>query len=214
MDGSHNGSKSNLKRRRQVVVLRNRGLTFRQIAERQGVTPQRIQQLYSALVRPEDDPLRKPRLTEAIILKWAEAHYERTRRWPSVESGEVVDAPGETWIAINGALRRGVRGLPGGSSIHLLLANQRKERPSQYPISLTEEMILAWADAHHARTGQWPGHYSGTVVHGNGETWQGINEALSRGRRGLSGGSTLYRLLREHRNIPERRAGRPRKIAT
>src|SRR5262245_7803310 len=76
--------------------------------------------------------------------------------------------PGQSWGAINNALKEGRRGLPGGESLPRLLAplraadpegRARKERPA-CPIDpnrlLTVEKILAWADEHKARTGCYP----------------------------------------------------------
>jgi hypothetical protein len=63
---------------------------------------------------------------------------------------------------------------------------------------LTEEQLLAWADAHHAHTGQWPNARSGSVLAVPGETWSGINAALRNGYRGLPGGSSLFWFLAQH----------------
>jgi hypothetical protein len=65
---------------------------------------------------------------------------------------------------------------------------------------LTVELILAWAEAHHARTGQWPNQRSGPVADAPGETWNAVNLALNHGRRGLPGPSSLARLLDRHLN--------------
>jgi hypothetical protein len=70
---------------------------------------------------------------------------------------------------------------------------------------LTPELILAWADAHKARTGEWPKGRSGPVADAPGETWKGLDLALLRGSRGLPGGDTLIRLLRRERGLSERR---------
>jgi hypothetical protein len=61
------------------------------------------------------------------ILGWADAHRTRTGEWPKARSSPVVDAPGETWSAIDYALRRGYRGLPGDSSLSWLLAQHGRE---------------------------------------------------------------------------------------
>jgi hypothetical protein len=63
---------------------------------------------------------------------------------------------------------------------------------------LTEKQILAWADAHFARTGRWPSTYSGPVTDAPGETWGKINSALYDGFRGLPGGDSLAKLLYRH----------------
>src|SRR4051812_41151763 len=42
-------------RRHQVVALRSRGLTFKQIARRLGVTYQTVEQLFAGVAGPEQD---------------------------------------------------------------------------------------------------------------------------------------------------------------
>jgi hypothetical protein len=64
---------------------------------------------------------------------------------------------------------------------------------------LTVEQILAWADAHHARTGRWPHAGSGPVEGAPGEVWGNVNAALYDGHRGLPGGDSLARLLDRRR---------------
>jgi hypothetical protein len=70
-------------------------------------------------------------------------------------------------------------------------------------------LILGWADAHHARTGAWPGSGSGPVPEGPaGETWRRVDNALRLGLRGLAGGSSLAQLLEQERGVPARRGRR------
>jgi hypothetical protein len=76
---------------------------------------------------------------------------------------------------------------------------------------VTVEQILAWADAHHARTGAWPTPKSGLVADTPAESWATLNAALWTGVRGLPGGDSLYRLLRRTGRVGERR-GRPRQV--
>lgn len=66
----------------------------------------------------------RPPLINEKILKWAEHQYRVTGSWPNCNSGAVVDVPGETWAAINAALSKGQRGIPGGSSLAKLLAKR------------------------------------------------------------------------------------------
>ena len=66
---------------------------------------------------------------------------------------------------------------------------------------LTYEQILEWADEHHERTGQWPKQNSGPVRAAKGETWGGVEGALFRQTRGLPGGSSIAKLLAEHRDV-------------
>ena len=67
---------------------------------------------------------------------------------------------------------------------------------------MTEASVLAWADAHHRRTGSWPSKDSGLIPGGGGVTWTAVNLAFRRGSRGLTGPTTLARFLSEHRGVP------------
>lgn len=141
-------------------------------------------------------------LNEEEILEWADLHYERVGQWPRVESGAVESAPAEKWANVNAALEQGLRGLAGGSSLARLLAEQRGVRNMADLPSLSIEQILAWADIHFERTGQWPKSESGgPILEAPGETWKGVQMALVKGRRGLPGGSSLPQLLAEHRGV-------------
>lgn len=153
-------------------------------------------------------------LTLEQVLAWADTHHQQTGCWPNEESGEVVKAPGEVWRNIDAALRQGHRGFPGGSTLARVLAEYRGVRNRMALPSLTEAQILAWADAHQERTGQWPKIRSGPVHDAPGETWLGIESALDQGCRGLPGGDSLYKLLKRSRQIAGRkvpsRAPKPR----
>jgi hypothetical protein len=145
-----------------------------------------------------------PRLTEDQIAAWARAYRRRTGRWPVHRREEVEEAPGELWCNIDGCLRRGGRGLPGGSSLYDLLCRRcgRRRRREAVP-RLSVEQVLAWADAHHARTGRWPHAMSGPIREAPGESWRAVNLALWQGHRGLPGGTSLSRLLDERRRGTE-----------
>jgi hypothetical protein len=137
-------------------------------------------------------------LTPRQILAWADQHWRRTGEWPRPCDGPVKESPQERWRAIDGALRTGRRGLPGGSSLAQLLAECRGRRNRARLSRLTTEQILRWAEAYHARTGYWPGVLSGAVPGAPGESWRALNLALTLGYRGLPGGDSLARLLRRH----------------
>ena len=82
-----------------------------------------------------------------------------------------------------------------GRQVHGVTGGQMREFAQRLrdaaPRPLTEEQILAWADAHHARKGDWPKYDSGPVIDTPGETWSAVNAALRVGCRGLAGGSRL-----------------------
>jgi hypothetical protein len=100
--------------------------------------------------------LAKRPLSIPDILRWADFYREANGRWPTKDSGTIVQAPFETWARVDAALRTGTRGLDGSSSLAQLLAQKRGARNIQDLPPLTEAQILAWADAHHERTGAWP----------------------------------------------------------
>src|SRR5690348_5065999 len=111
------------------------------------------------------------RLTVEQILAWAEAYLRRTGKRPNGHSGPIPETAGETWSAIDTALFYGYRGLPGGLSLAEFLNRHWGEKPvndRKPPLAcnrppLTIEQILAWAEAHHQRTGKWPTAASGEV---------------------------------------------------
>ncbi len=146
-----------------------------------------------------------PSLSVPQIVRWARAHRRRTGQWPTARSGVIPEQPHETWASVNGALQKGRRGLPGDSSLAQVLDEHCGVRNPQQPPRLTIAQILKWADAHHARNGRWPSVVSGPVTDAPGETWSGINAALSRPRRGLPApGCSLIELLHARRGARNR----------
>jgi hypothetical protein len=144
-------------------------------------------------------------LRSAQILAWADAHHERTDRWPQVYTGPVCNGPlGEKWRKLDNALRYGLRGLPGGSSLTQLLSQHRGVRNTQDLPPLTEAQILKWARAHYRRTGAWPNDQSGPITDHPGEVWSNINAALRIGRRGLPGDTSLAKLLADQLGVRTR----------
>jgi hypothetical protein len=69
---------------------------------------------------------------------------------------------------------------------------------------LTARQILAWADAHHAAHGEWPTCRcpQQAIPDTGGERWFNIDQALRKGLRGLSGCSSLPKLLAKQRGVP------------
>jgi len=138
-----------------------------------------------------------PPLTAKQIVGWARAHRQRTGAWPNARSGRVVGSNGENWGSINNLLRDGGRGFPGGSSLSSFLAKHCGHRNPKDLQPLSEAQIWKWAQAHMRKTGAWPRVKSGGVRGAPGETWNGIDRSLTRGRRGMPGGSSLYRFLQK-----------------
>lgn len=144
---------------------------------------------------------RQPPLTIDQILAWADEHHEHTGTWPSVNSGPIPSAAGETWGKVQIALAAGKRGLKGNCSLAKLLAKHRGVRNIRDLPDFTLGQILAWADAHYERHGRWPSGHGGAIDDARDETWTAVRIALMRGTRGLPGGTTLARLLAERRGV-------------
>jgi hypothetical protein len=147
--------------------------------------------------------MRRPDLTIKQVLVWLDDFYERTGRWPARKHFQlrIPGSLGDTWCAIDIALKKGLRTLPGGSSIAKLLAEKRGVKHRLYAPPLSLEQVLRWADAHYQRTGAWPLSTSGPIAGTRGETWQGAHQALHCGRRSFTGGSSLARVLLKYRGV-------------
>lgn len=196
------GRKPDLPLQRRIAALRQQGLTLPQIGQRLGMTKQAVHQFLLAYQS------RRQRLTLAQVLKWAGAYRQRTGSWPKYTSGRIPGTGGLNWRSIENALRYGLRGLAGGSTLAQLLQERRGVRNAKRLSPLTEDMILVWADAYRGRTGKWPTEDSGRIPKTPGEIWQNVCQALRDGTRGLAGRTTLSRLLAECRSV-RNRAGKP-----
>jgi len=143
----------------------------------------------------------RPLLTVERILAWADAYHAAHGLWPCNEYKPGAAAPGETWKAIDQALKVGWRGLPGGTSLARLLVEHRGPEAGRRHPRLTVAQILAWADAYHAATGRWPVNSPCAVAEAPGVTWEKIEQALRRGRCGLTRKTSLACLLAQHRRV-------------
>ncbi len=145
-----------------------------------------------------------PPLSEEQILAWADAYFAAQGKWPSGDSGPIPGTT-ETWAAVASAIRAAGRGLRCRSSLAQLLARRRGARNRKRLPPLTEQRILAWAGAHLKATGRWPTCNDGPITQSPGDTWGGVDQALSNGHRGLPGGSSLAKLLAERRGTRNRK---------
>jgi len=159
---------------------------------------------------------RKSPLDEDLILSWADAHFKRHGVWPKSRSGPVENERGESWNALQHTLLKGHRGLPGGSSLALLLRDRRGvSRQIDVP-ALSMEKILQWADEYYEKHGRFPVAASGAVESDPKETWNKVDKALRNGQRGFAGRSSLAKALYEHRgnrNLAGRAPLSPREIS-
>ena len=137
------------------------------------------------------------RLTIRDILRWADVYKQSTGEWPSPRSGPI---PGtmDTWLSVNRALQKGLRGISACSSLSRLLAEHRQARNKANLPAITVQQILTWADEHLQANDAWPNQNAGQIPETE-EKWQNINACLLVGLRGLPGGSSIAKLLDKHR---------------
>lgn len=152
---------------------------------------------------------RRAPLTVTQVLALADAFFKSHGHWPYRDSGPIEKMPGETWMAIDKALRRGSRGLPSGKTLAGLLNQHRgifgghSRRSKRIPDSqrLLTEQILAWGKAYFASHGVFPNRDSGPIAALDGLKWSAVDAALKHGSRGLTGGSSLAALFGDRRNL-------------
>src|SRR5215469_3849949 len=132
--------------------------TDKVIANLKNMPRPKIRRMRSPRVRRRAPGPRRPPLSEIKIIRWAKAHIRRTGQWPRVsERVPIPGVPGENWRALDIALRDGLRGLPGGSSLNRLLCGRGHLKVKRYwRPTLTLDRIWKWAQAHHKRHGAWP----------------------------------------------------------
>ena len=131
--------------------------------------------------RRKTRPTRHRPLDEKQILAWADAHDRRHDRWPTRTSGVIPESGGDTWNAVDLALRKGSRGLAPGSSLTKLLHKHRsKVDPTQRP-PLTTEWVLNMAKAYYYTHGKYPNRSSGQAIARFELTWLAIDAALRNG---------------------------------
>lgn len=147
----------------------------------------------------------KPDLTIEQILVWIDVFYAKFGKWPRAKSGRIEGTLDVTWSAINDNLCYGRRGLPRGTSLSQLLVEHRGHRNKKRLLPLSLEMILAWADAFHARIGEWPTRNSGPIPEAATETWARVDAALTKGLRGWPYSTSLAQLLAKHRGARNRK---------
>jgi hypothetical protein len=135
-------------------------------------------------------------------LQFADAWRQEHGSYPTSHSGKVREGSADTWTGYDLALRLGLRGLSGGTSLAKLLRQNRNAPRVLTRKKHTVEQILSWADAWRERTGKWPLIKDGSIPEAPGETWSSVSKFLSRGASELGYKTTLPKLLNEMRGVP------------
>lgn len=148
-------------------------------------------------------------LSIELIIDWLRQYMNKYNKKPRMQSGIIEFAIGPyeniTWSAINAALWKGGRGLPGGSSLANLIEEQFGIRNKMNLPGLTEAIIHEWIEQFIKKYHRKPIASDGTVEFANGrytgETWGAIDSSLLAGVRGLIGGSSLAQFIEQNFSI-------------
>jgi hypothetical protein len=87
--------------------------------------------------------------------------------------------------------------LLAGSSLAEFLEKEFGKRNGKKLPSLTEGQIKEWVVEWRHKTGKYPTHISGKIP-GTDETWSAVHQSLTAGRRGLPGGSSLFKFINQY----------------
>lgn len=148
-------------------------------------------------------------LDETQIIDWVKKHIEQYGKKPGKHTGAVEFAEGEhkgiTWAAIDIALKKGLRGLPGKSCLVKLIKEKLGIRSYHNPPALPTQLIIDWITLFINKYERKPNMSDGNIEFAEGEyageTWSGVNAALWRGGRGQPGKSSLASLIQENFGI-------------
>lgn len=148
-------------------------------------------------------------LDETQIIDWVKKHIEQYGKKPGKHTGTVEFAEGEhkgiTWAAIDIALKKGLRDLPGKSCLVKLIKEKLGIRSYHNPPALPTQLIIDWITLFINKYERKPNMSDGNIEFAEGEyareTWSGVNAALWRGGRGQPGKSSLASLIQENFGI-------------
>jgi hypothetical protein len=180
-------------------IAGTRGETWRTVTDalfggKRGLKKSTLQRLLAKHRGRRNHLLLRP-YDEQTILRWADRYHARHGQWPRVHTGPIPGTQDETWFKVSTALTVGLRGLPGGSSLAILLMEHRGARYDAHRPPLVKSQIRKWAAAYKKRHGKLPSRQSGPIPRSDGDTWLIVDLALRNGHRGLPGGSSLAKFL-------------------
>lgn len=145
----------------------------------------------------------KPNPTPDRIREAVQAYRDVHGKNPVYTGGDATSYFGypETWAAIGQCLDLGLRGMPGGSSLHKFLVEQGFAKPIPTKPRLSNSVIRRSVLKYtRANSGKMPTIRSGdaTPYFGYPDTWKSVHQALAHGYRGMPGGSSLSKFLSNH----------------
>jgi hypothetical protein len=141
-------------------------------------------------------------LSDCCIKKWVEGYFNVHGKYPNQKSGEILGT-NTTWVAVNQALSKGLRGLKGNRSLPKFIQSNFSKPSLTTTPDYTEDVIWSWANKHHKQTGKYPNcSRSGRVQFAEEDgyfpvTWSAVDRNFRLGRKGLNGGSSLSKFIKQ-----------------
>lgn len=122
------------------------------------------------------------------VKKWAQYHYNKTKKYPTVQSGLILEA-NVTWCTINGYFIHKSRGLVGYNSLSHFIKNEFNRT---YNINQVKDWIVDFYD----KNSKYPLCNSGNIL-GTDMNWNKVNAYFRRQSRGLVGYESLSDFIKK-----------------
>lgn len=120
---------------------------------------------------------------------WVEEYYNRTGKYPSCESGDIIEAD-TTWSKIDKYFIRKSRGLVDYDSLSDFIDKEFNRQKTIYTI----QQVKSWVEEYYNRTGKYPSEHSGNIP-GTDIAWCNISGYFRRQSKGLAGYESLLDFL-------------------
>lgn len=138
----------------------------------------------------------KKDLDVSMIIKELKKYHKKNKKYPNKRDASFFLADGTSATSLDQALRMGFRGLDGGSSLAKLIEEISGKPSHTNKMKLTESIIKKEIISFYMKNKQYPTQCS-KESKPFGSTWVSIDLALRSGFRGLEGGSSLSKLVKE-----------------
>lgn len=150
-----------------------------------------------------------PTLSRKVLSKWvSDWRKSNNGKYPNKNSGAIPGTNGETWANINAAIVDERRGLVGYRSLADFVHREFGARLRYRLPDLSVPGIVVWLESHWQIEGEFPSRNSGDIPGTDGETWGSVFSAAHNGRRGLTRGYGVTRIIEDY--FP----GRPSRAST
>lgn len=162
------------------------------------------------------DQVKIPEVSLDLIRFYIQKHFAKYKKYPTSKSGKIEFAEGElkgiSWHSVNQAIKAGKTSLPKGSTLADYIQSEFGVTNPKNPKLLSEEIVLSWIQKFIDKNGKKPNVNDGVIEFADSIfpalTWRLLNNCLSKGRRGFSGGSSLAKLIEVHFKIKNRNQSR------